>query len=107
MIDNLSIAADAFASHILMSFSVDGTLLPRYMNLFTNFRELPFKVEMSPFSLKHTYSVLSVFTWRPMPPAACSRLCSRDLAWVGVLARSAMSSRLMSPVCSTLYPWLK
>ena len=31
------------------------------------------------------YSVLYAFAWRPMPPAACSRLCSRDSAWVNVL----------------------
>ena len=27
-----------------------------------------------------------------MPHAACFRLCSRDLAWAGVFARSAWSS---------------
>ena len=37
------------------------------------------------------YSVLSVFTWRPMPAAVRSKLCDRVLAWVGVFARSAMS----------------
>ena len=35
MIDNLSIAVHAFTSYILMSFSVDKMLLPRYMNLST------------------------------------------------------------------------
>ena len=49
MIDNLSIAVHAFARRILMSFSVDETLLPRYMNLSTNFMEPPFRVEMSIF----------------------------------------------------------
>ena len=29
IIDSLSIAVDVFASHLLMSFSVDETLLPR------------------------------------------------------------------------------
>ena len=38
------------------------------------------------------YSVLSALTWRPMPAAAHSRLCSRVSAWAGVFARSAMSS---------------
>ena len=46
MIDNLSIVVHAFARRILMSFSVDETLLPRYMNLFTNFREPSFCVKM-------------------------------------------------------------
>ena len=48
MIESLSIAVPAFASHILMSFSVDEMLLPRYVNLSTNFREPPIKVELSP-----------------------------------------------------------
>ena len=90
--DFLSIAVHAFASRILISFSVDEALLPRYVNLFTNFREPPFSAEMSPSLLKHTYSVLSALRWRSMPLAARSRLCSRDSAWVGVFARSAMSS---------------
>ena len=46
MIDNLSIALRAFASRLLMSFSVDETLLPRFLNLSTNFRELPNRVEI-------------------------------------------------------------
>ena len=49
MIDNLSIAFHAFASHILMAFSVDVTLLPRLVNLSTSFKEPPYSVEMSPF----------------------------------------------------------
>ena len=54
MIDNLSIAVTSF---ILMSFSVNDILLPRYKNLSTNFREPPFRVEMSPFLWKLMYSV--------------------------------------------------
>ena len=80
MIDNLSIAVNAFASRILMLFSIDETLLLGYVNLSADFREPPFKVEMSPSWLKHKYSILSPFTWRPIPPVACSRLCSRDSA---------------------------
>ena len=48
MIDNLSIALHDFASHILMSFSVDKMQLPWYVNLSTSFREPPFSVEMFP-----------------------------------------------------------
>ena len=44
MIDKLSIAVHDFAMRILMSFSVDVTLLPRCVNLFANFREPPFSV---------------------------------------------------------------
>ena len=45
---------------------------------------------MSPFWLKYIYSVLSAFTWCPMPPVACSILCSKDSARVGVFARNAV-----------------
>ena len=48
MADRLSIAVYVFASHVLMSVSVDETLLLKLMNLSTSFRELPFSVEMSP-----------------------------------------------------------
>ena len=87
IIDNLSIADHAFIRCILMTFSVDETLLPRYVNLSSNFWELPFRVEMSSFLLKHIHSVLSVFKWRTMPPAACSRLCNGDSALVGVFKK--------------------
>ena len=73
VINNLLIAVYAFASPILMLFSVDEMLLPRYVILSTDFREPQFSMEMSPFWLKYMYSVLSAFTWRPMPPAACSK----------------------------------
>ena len=48
MTDRLLIAVHAFVSRVSMSASVDGTLLPRKVNLFTSFRELLFGVEMSP-----------------------------------------------------------
>ena len=93
MTSGIPITIHAFASYILISFSVDEMLFPRYENLSTSFRESPFSVEMSFwFWLNHTYSILSALTWRPMPPAAFSRLCSRDLTWLGEFARSAMSS---------------
>ena len=40
MTDSLSITDHAFASRVLMSFSVDETLPPRYVNLSTSFKEL-------------------------------------------------------------------
>ena len=92
MIDSLSIAVYAFARHKLTSLSGNEMLLPTYLNLSTNFRTRPFRVEIAPSQLKHVYFVLSVLTWKLMPPAACSRLCIRDSAWVCVFARSAMSS---------------
>ena len=52
MIDSLSIVVHVFVSRIMMSFSVDKKLLPRFMNLSTDFSEPPFKVEMSPFLIK-------------------------------------------------------
>ena len=48
MTDSLSVTVHAFASHVLMSVSVDETLLRRWVNLSTSFRELPFSVEMLP-----------------------------------------------------------
>ena len=92
MIDKLSISVHAFAGSILKSLSAVKTLLPRYMNLSISFRGLPSRLEIFPSQWKHIYSILFEFTWWPMPPAVCSRLCSRDLAWVGVFARSAISS---------------
>ena len=44
MVDNRSIADHAFARCILKTCSVDETQLPRYADLSTNFRELPFRV---------------------------------------------------------------
>ena len=46
MTDSLSIAVQAFTSHVLISFLVNETLLSRLENLSTSFRELPFSVEM-------------------------------------------------------------
>ena len=82
--ESLLIAVQAIASHVLISFSVDETWIPRKVNLSTSFKDLPFRVEMLPLWLKHMNSVLSTLTWRPMPPAAHSRLCSRDSARAGV-----------------------
>ena len=72
MINSLLIAIHAYAGYILTSLSVDETLLLRYLNLSTNFRGPPFRVEMAPSHLKHMYSVLFAFMWKPMPSAACS-----------------------------------
>ena len=63
---------------MLTLLSWDETLLPRYMNLSNNFRGLPYNVEMATSSSKYTNSVLFAFTWKPVPPAACSRLWSRQ-----------------------------
>ena len=92
MTDYLLIAVHTFAEHMLTSLSVDEILLPKYVNLSTNFRDLPLKVEMAPSYFKHMNSVLFAFTWRPVPPAACSRLCRRDSDLVDVFARSTRSS---------------
>ena len=88
MINNLLIAVHAFASHILKSFSVDEMLLLRYVNLSTNFREPPFNVEMSAFLIKT--HVLYFVCIHIEVNATCSRLCSRDLAWVVVFTRSTV-----------------
>ena len=49
---------------------------------------LPIKGERVPFCLKHMNSILFAFMKRPIPLAACSRLCSRDSAWAGLLGWS-------------------
>ena len=92
MFYNLSIAFRTFAKHMLTSLSVDDMLLLKYMNCYTNFRGLPFTVEMTLSFLKHLNSVLFELMLWSVPLAACSRLCSRDLAWTGEFARRAWSS---------------
>ena len=57
MTDSLSMAVHTFASRMLMSFSVDETLFPRLVILYTSFRELPFSVQMSPVWLKNINSI--------------------------------------------------
>ena len=58
MLDNITIAVHVIARLILTSLSVDEKLLPRYVNLFTNFRGLSLTVKMAPSGLKHMYCVL-------------------------------------------------
>ena len=89
MTDSLSITDHAFASRVLMSLSVDDTLLPKLVNLSSSFKEPPVRVEISFhwfwFWLKHTYSILSVMTGRSIPPPVSSRQASRRLAWGGCI----------------------
>ena len=61
LIDNLFIAVQTFAWHMLTSLLVDEILLLRYVNLSTNFRGLSLKVEMTLSCLKHINSVVFVF----------------------------------------------
>ena len=100
--DGLSLAVHAFASHVLMSFSDDGTLLPVEVNLFTSFKSPPFSVEMLPLWLNHMYFV---FRWHGglshqllvpdyvtefrlrrvyLPEALCHRCSPRPLLFVWV-----------------------
>ena len=88
-----------FCEHPFCGFCSAGlyhhVVPPTWIHLYRpslSFRELPFSMEMLPLWLKYMYSILSVLTERPMPPAVCSRLYSRVLAWVDVFARSTMSS---------------
>ena len=48
--DNLLIVVLVFLSRVLMSFSVDEMLLPKYVNLSASFREPPFSVECHLFN---------------------------------------------------------
>ena len=61
MIDNLSIAVHPLAMHMLPLFSVDEILLPRYVNLSTNFKGLPLKVKMVLSCVKYMNFVLFAF----------------------------------------------
>ena len=61
MIENLLMAFQAFARHMLTFISVDEKFLPRYVNWTTNFKGLPFRVVMAAFYLKLMNSVLLTF----------------------------------------------
>ena len=56
ILSDISVAVHAFARHILMSLSVNETLLPRLLNMSTNSRKPPLSVETF-FLLKHMYSI--------------------------------------------------
>ena len=71
MFDYLSIEVNTYR-RMLTSLSLDGILLARYVNFFTNLRGLPLKMEMAPLHLK--FFVFFGFTWGPMPTGACHRL---------------------------------
>ena len=60
IIDYLSIAIRAFVRLILKMISVDEILLPRYVNLPTNFRGLPLKVDMKSCFLKYKFYFICV-----------------------------------------------
>ena len=55
MIDNLSGAFHAFSRCILTSISADEILLQRFLRWFTNLGDLPVRMMMAPFCLKHAY----------------------------------------------------
>ena len=76
MIDYLLIAIHAFTSRIFMSFSVDEMLLLRYMNLSIDFREPPFRVEISFLIKTHVLCFVSIDMEANTLHVACYRLCS-------------------------------
>ena len=102
MIDNQWIAAHAFFGRISTSFSVDEILLTRFVNLFTNFRGLPLRMDIVPSCLKRMNSVLFEFKRRPIPLAVCSTLWSGHSAWAGVFARSAILSAESASVLGSM-----
>ena len=57
MIVSLSIAGHVFTRRILTSLSFDETLLLSYVNLSTNFRGTPLRVDTAPPCLKHIFSL--------------------------------------------------
>ena len=57
-INNLSIAVHVFARCMMTSLSVDEILLPKYVNVSINFRNLPLNVEVDFSHLKPMNSVL-------------------------------------------------
>ena len=84
--DQVSVWSIPFARRMLISPSVDEILLPRYINLL---------VILEALRLKPMNSVLFVFTYRPMPSAACTRICGKGSVRSGVFARSTRSSVLV------------
>ena len=59
------------------------------------FSGLPHKLEMAPrFIRKAMDSVLLAFTWKPMSPAACLRLCNRDSAWACVFEKNIQNNEI-------------
>ena len=79
--NNQSMAAHAFANAVWMSFSVHD-----FSFCFRGRWEPSSSMKMWPLLLNHVYSA---FKWRPTLSAVCFRLCSRNSAWVGILARSS------------------
>ena len=57
-----SIAVLAFAWSILTPFLVDVSLLPRYPNLSTNFRRMPFRVSFKTHSLRFVCVDIATYT---------------------------------------------
>ena len=70
MIDYLSIIVITFARSWLTSLSVDEILLSRLVNLSTNSRGQPLRLQMAP-CFKRMYSVLFVLMRRPTLPSVC------------------------------------
>ena len=56
LINNLSIAFDAFARYMLTSLSVNEILLPSYGNLFTSFKSLPHHIYQPMRAFKKFYA---------------------------------------------------
>ena len=92
LINNLSIAVHAFPMHILTLLSEGKMLLARYVGYSTNFKSFLLQLKFAPSCLKYMNSALFAFILKPMPLAVCSRLCSKDSVWAGLLARSTKSS---------------
>ena len=85
------IADHTFAKHMLTSLSVDEILLPRYMNLSTNFEKPATENRVVSLFKIHLLCFICIHAETNVP-AACSRLCRLHLASVGVFARSTRSS---------------
>ena len=79
MTDNLSIAVDAFATHVLLSVSVDETLLPWYVNLSTCFRESSLCGDVTFLIKAHVFLLVCV----DMEPYACG--CSLQIMLWGFI----------------------
>ena len=61
MTDSWLTEVHTFTNHTLASLSVDETLLMRYLNLSTNFRSPPLRVEMVLSYLKHMYCFICIY----------------------------------------------
>ena len=79
-----------------MSPSVNKMLLLSNGNSSAYFTDLPLTLEIVISGLKQMYSILFLFMKSSLPPAACSRLYSRNSAWASKFSRAFVASVIVN-----------